>query len=78
MVIALLIQNSMPISYNPKIELITPDELAITLKISKTGVYRLVEKRQIHFHKVGGSLRFNIQDVIAYLEQNRIESIGIK
>ncbi|MDP1689484.1 MAG: helix-turn-helix domain-containing protein [bacterium] len=68
----------MPISYNPKIELLTPNDLANILRISKAGVYRLVDKRQIPFHKVMGSLRFNTQDVLSYLEQNRIEPIGLK
>jgi excisionase family DNA binding protein len=36
----------------------TPDELAEFLAISKTTVYRLVNKRQLPFNKVGGVLRF--------------------
>lgn len=73
----------MPISPNPKIELITPElltpgELAGMLRISKAGVYRLIEKRQIHFYKIMGSLRFDKNDVLLYLEQSGIEPIGLK
>ena len=57
-------------------ELITPNELAQLLKISKAGVYRLVDKRQIPFHKVMGSLRLNRIDVEQFLLNNRIEPIG--
>ena len=53
----------------------TPDDLACYFRISKTGVYRLVEKRQIPFYRVGGSLRFAKSDVLAYLGGNRIESV---
>ncbi len=67
----------MPIGNYPTIELITPNDLARLLKISKAGVYRLVDKRQIPFHKVMGSLRFNKEDVMSFLQDNRIEPIGV-
>ena len=66
----------MATSYNPKIELLTPDELASILKISKNGVYRLVEKRRIPFHKITRSVRFDRKDVESFLERNRIEAVG--
>jgi excisionase family DNA binding protein len=55
--------------------LLTPDDLARFLSISKTGVYRLVEKRRIPFLRVGGSLRFEKKDVLSYLDGNRVESV---
>jgi excisionase family DNA binding protein len=55
--------------------LLTPDDLAAFLSISKTGVYRLVEKRRIPFFRVGGSLRFEKKDVLSYLQGNRVESV---
>ena len=66
----------MPTSSNTKTELLTPPQLARRLNICKAGVYRLIEKRQIPFHKVMGSIRFDESDVLAYLQQNRIEPIG--
>lgn len=71
-------KNRMPIDSNLISQLLTPDELADLLKISKSGVYRLIEKRQIPFFKVGGSLRFNKDDIMSYLRRNRFESIGLK
>jgi excisionase family DNA binding protein len=68
----------MPIGTDPTIEFITPNELARLLKISKAGVYRLVDKRQIPFHKVMGSLRFSIADIESFLLNNRIEPIGLQ
>ena len=68
----------MPTGHNPTIELLTPDELADMLKISKPGVYRLIAQRQIRFYKVRGSIRFDKNDVVSYLEQNRVELIGLK
>jgi excisionase family DNA binding protein len=65
----------MTIGSNTKSHLLTPDELAEYLKVSKITVYRLVETRQIPFLKVKGSLRFAECDVQKYLERNRIEPI---
>jgi len=55
--------------------LITPDELSKLLNISKPSVYRLVEKRILPFYSVGGSLRFSLIDIEAYLSNVRVESI---
>ena len=55
----------------------TPDELAKFLAISKTTVYRLVNRRQLPFNKVGGVLRFRKDDIERYLEAGRIEPIKL-
>lgn len=75
-VLYLLFENYMPTNFSPKTELLTPDELAQLLKISKSSVYRLIEKRVIRFHKVMGSIRFEKGDVLAFLENSRVEIIG--
>ena len=67
----------MPADPNPIPKLITPDELARLLRISKAGVYRLVEKRIMPFYKVKGSLRFDQKDVIDYLQGTRIGPVGL-
>lgn len=54
---------------------LTPDDLADLLAMSKTSIYRLVNKRQIPFNKIGGSLRFRKTDVDKYLDSQRIEPI---
>lgn len=56
-------------------ELLNTKELVEYLKISKAGVYRLIEQRKIPFYKVMGSIRFDKKDVEKYLEQNRIDVI---
>jgi excisionase family DNA binding protein len=66
----------MPTSSNPTNEMLTPSELAGLLKISKAGVYRLIEQRRLPFYKVMGSLRFDKEDVMSFLQQNRIEPVG--
>jgi DNA binding domain, excisionase family len=66
----------MPTDSDPTIELLTSSEVAKILNISKVGVYRLTEKRQIPFFKVMGSLRFDKNDIKSYLRQNRIEPVG--
>lgn len=63
----------MPSNLNTITRLLTVDELADCLRVSKTTVYRLIENRQMPFYKVKGGLRFAEQDVLKYLERNRIE-----
>jgi len=58
-------------------KLLTPDELAEFLQISKTSVYRMVDKRLIPFYKIKGNLRFEIGDVLDYLKSSRIEPVKI-
>ena len=66
----------MPTNSNPTTELLTPEEVAQMLKISKVGVYRLINKRLVRFHKVMGSIRFEKNDIASYLENNRVEVVG--
>lgn len=68
----------MPTIHNSTIELLTPDELADMLKISKREVYRRVAQRRIRFFKLGRGLRFDKNDVMSYLQQNRVEVVGLK
>ncbi len=55
--------------------LLTLDEVAALLRVSKTSVYRLVERRELPFCRVGRSLRFTRQDLDAYLADRRVDSI---
>jgi excisionase family DNA binding protein len=55
-------------------DLITVRELAETLRVSTTSVYRLVERRDIPFHRLPRGLRFRREDVDAYLGKCRVES----
>ena len=57
------------------VNLLNPNELAKLLKISRVSVYRLVEQRKIPFLKINGSLRFDQDDIIAFLKDSRIEPI---
>ena len=67
----------MPTNSNQTTELLTPGEVALMLKISKAGVYRLINKRVIRFYKVMGSIRFEKGDIVSFLENNRFEVIGL-
>ena len=57
-------------------KLITPEDLMKLLNISKSSVYRLVDKRSIPFYKIGGNLRFSIDDIEGYLNTVKIEPIN--
>lgn len=56
--------------------LLTLDDVATLLRVSKTTVYRLVERRELPFCRVGRSLRFTAQDIDEYLRTRRVGSIA--
>jgi excisionase family DNA binding protein len=53
-------------------DLLTVEGLAAEFRISKMGVYRLVERRALPFYRVGGVLRFDRRDVEEYLRRRRV------
>jgi len=57
-------------------KLITPNELAEFLQISKSSVYLLVETRKIPFYKIGGSLRFRKSDIDEYLQKSVFQPLN--
>ncbi len=56
-------------------QLLAIADVAKILKISVSGVRRLLAKRQIAFLKVGGSIRIHREDVTAYLARRRVEAV---
>lgn len=56
------------------IDLLTVNALADLLRISRMGVYRLVERRALPFYRVGGVLRFDRGEVVDYLRSRRVGS----
>lgn len=54
---------------------LSPIEVANFFNISRPTVYRLIEKRQIPFYKIGGNIRFKKKDIINYLEKFHFESM---
>jgi len=56
--------------------LLTPDEVAELLRVSKTSVYRLVERREIRFYRVCGLLRFSRSDVEQFLRAGSVDPMG--
>ena len=57
---------------NGRPPLVTIEDVAARLAISKTGVYRLVARHAIPFHRVGGLLRFDADEIEAQLRDNRV------
>jgi len=55
--------------------LLTPEEVMGILRVSKTTLYRLVERRTLPFLKVGGVLRFSEDDLASYLHGKRVDSV---
>jgi len=55
-------------------QLVNIEELADRLAISKTGAYRLVARNALPFYKIGGVLRFDVDEIEAFLRNNRVSS----
>jgi excisionase family DNA binding protein len=53
-------------------ELWTVPEVADFLRVSRKGVYSLVETRKIPFVRISNRIRFFRSDVLAWLEENRV------
>ena len=66
----------MSIETDPALELLTIPEVARLLKLSVPSVRRLQQQRRIQFFKVGGRIRFERSDIVAYLQKRRVHSIG--
>lgn len=65
---------------NPNIDskyanLLTLEDVAKRLRVSKTTAYRLVESRKIAFYRLSGALRFSERDIDEYLGRARVASI---
>lgn len=54
---------------------LSPIEAASFFNISRPTIYRLIEKRQIPFYKIGGNIRLKKKDIINYLENFHFESL---
>ena len=65
-----------PMASPPSCDLLTPDEVAELLRVSKTSVYRLVERRVIRFYRICGLLRFDREDVHAFIGDGCVEPMG--
>ena len=66
----------MPINSSAIAALLTIPEVAELLRISVPSVRRLQQLRLIPFFKVGNGIRFIRNDIMTYLEKNRVEAIG--
>lgn len=49
----------------PSFSLLRPEEAARRLQVSRTTLYRMVDRRDIAVYRVGGVLRFATRDIEA-------------
>lgn len=54
--------------------LLTPQQVAIWLNMSRVWVYKQAEKGLLPFHRVGDAIRFDPEEIRAYLNERK----GIK
>ena len=57
------------------LELMTVAEVAQLLRMTERGVYSLVEARRIPFVKVSNRLRFEVDEVLRWLQEIRVPTL---
>lgn len=55
--------------------LLTVEEVATLLRLTKKGIYAMVEARRIPFVKISNRLRFLKSDVLDWLSENRVPAL---
>jgi len=54
-----------------KIDVLTVEEVAKLLKLSKITIYRLIKTGEIPAYKIGASWRINKEDLESYIETKK-------
>lgn len=65
-----------PTDSNQSIDLLTVAEVAEVLKVSSATIRRLQQGRRIPFYRIGGGVRFARNDLVTYLQQNLVGTVG--
>ena len=55
-------------------KLLTVKELSEIINVKEKTLYHWVELRQIPFFRLNGSIRFNPDEIVTWLEENRREA----
>ncbi len=50
-------------------------ELSKELGLSESGIYQMVSQRELPFVKIGRSVRFDLEDIKAWLEEKKTLSV---
>ena len=58
-------------------KLLTVVEIAELLNVTKTTIYNMIYKNEIPFIKIGGTYRFNADEVIDYFKKAGIKWIMV-
>ncbi|MFC1638848.1 helix-turn-helix domain-containing protein [Patescibacteria group bacterium] len=53
--------------------LLTIDDVADLFQVSKSTIYRICESRIIPFYRLRGAIRLKEEDVLGYLESQRVK-----
>lgn len=67
--------ETMNYALSTQLEMLNIVEAANFLRIARTGMYRLVEKRAIRFYRVCRRLLFKKQDLIDFIERGKTDEI---
>ncbi len=66
-------QSAVSATKKSKPDFLTIREAALFLRLSKSRLYLLTERRKIPFYKPGQKILFRLEDLRAYVERGRRE-----
>lgn len=52
-------------------EILNADEMAQYLDLSKQTIYKLIKEESMPHYRAGKSIRFNLEEVLKWLEENK-------
>lgn len=55
------------------LKLLTIQEVANLFNVSKQTIYRMAQSRILPFYKIGSNLRFKEDEMLAYIESQRVK-----
>ena len=58
--------------------MLTIEEVALYLHLTKVAVYGMVRRREIPFYKIGRRLRFKQNDLDSWLEGQKVQHIPLE
>lgn len=56
-------------------KMLTIKEVALIFNVSVTTMYRLLDSRKIPFYKIGRTIRCSEEDIMKFLEENKVYSM---
>lgn len=55
----------------------TTEEAGDILHLSRTGIWRIRERREINFYKFGDKVLFDMDQIEDYIQRSRVQNVAV-